>query len=74
MEAGHKLNGSLVRAGLVDEFLVYLAPKLIGQGRDMANFGPLSALSQAVPLVFHSTQMLGPDLRILARVTGRDTF
>jgi diaminohydroxyphosphoribosylaminopyrimidine deaminase/5-amino-6-(5-phosphoribosylamino)uracil reductase len=34
----------------------------------------LSALSQAVPLVFHSTQTLGPDLRILARVTGRDTF
>jgi len=74
VEAGHKLNGSLVRAGLVDEFLVYLAPKLIGQGRDMANFGPLSALSEALPLVFHSTQMVGPDLRILARVAGRDTF
>ena len=74
VEAGHKLNGSLVRTGLVDEFLVYLAPKLIGQGRDMANFGPLSALSEALPLVFHSTQLLGPDLRILARVAGRDTF
>jgi diaminohydroxyphosphoribosylaminopyrimidine deaminase/5-amino-6-(5-phosphoribosylamino)uracil reductase len=74
VEAGHKLNGSLVRTGLVDEFLVYLAPKLIGQGRDMANFGPLSALSEALPLVFHSTQMVGPDLRILARVAGRDTF
>lgn len=74
VEAGHKLNGSLVRLGLVDEFLVYLAPKLIGQGRDMANFGPLSALSQALPLVFQSTQLLGPDLRILARVAGRDDF
>jgi diaminohydroxyphosphoribosylaminopyrimidine deaminase/5-amino-6-(5-phosphoribosylamino)uracil reductase len=74
VEAGHKLNGSLVRLGLVDEFLVYLAPKLIGQGRDMANFGPLSALSQALPLVFQSTQLLGPDLRILARVAGRDAF
>jgi diaminohydroxyphosphoribosylaminopyrimidine deaminase/5-amino-6-(5-phosphoribosylamino)uracil reductase len=60
--------------GLVDEFLIYLAPKLIGQGRDMANFGPLSALSQALPLVFQSTQLLGPDLRILARVSGRDAF
>ena len=74
VEAGHKLNGSLVRTGLVDEFLVYLAPKLIGQGWDMANFGPLSALSQAIPLVFHSTQMVGPDLRILARVAGHETF
>jgi diaminohydroxyphosphoribosylaminopyrimidine deaminase/5-amino-6-(5-phosphoribosylamino)uracil reductase len=74
VEAGHKLNGSLIRAGLVDEFLVYLAPKLLGQGADMASFGPLTALSQAVALEFKSTQMLGPDLRILARVQGRDLF
>ena len=74
VEAGHKLNGSLVRTGLVDEFLVYLAPKLIGQGRDMASFGPLSALSQALPMVFQSAQLVGSDLRILARVAGHDTF
>ncbi|WP_342617904.1 bifunctional diaminohydroxyphosphoribosylaminopyrimidine deaminase/5-amino-6-(5-phosphoribosylamino)uracil reductase RibD [Rhodoferax sp. GW822-FHT02A01] len=74
VEAGHKLNGSLVREGLIDEFLVYLAPKLMGQGADMAQFGPLSELSQALPLTFLSTAMVGPDLRILARVTGRDNF
>jgi diaminohydroxyphosphoribosylaminopyrimidine deaminase/5-amino-6-(5-phosphoribosylamino)uracil reductase len=74
VEAGHKLNGSLVREGLVDEFLVYLAPKLMGQGADMAHFGPLTELSQALPLTFQSTAMVGPDLRILARVTGRDAF
>jgi diaminohydroxyphosphoribosylaminopyrimidine deaminase/5-amino-6-(5-phosphoribosylamino)uracil reductase len=74
VEAGHKLNGSLIRAGLVDEFLVYLAPKLLGQGADMANFGPLTELSQALPLTFQSTTMVGSDLRILARVTGRDAF
>jgi len=74
VEAGHKLNGSLIREGLVDEFLVYLAPKLMGQGRDMASFGPLSELSQAIPLEFKSTNMLGPDLRIVARIPGRDQF
>ena len=74
VEAGHKLNGSLVREGLVDEFLVYLAPKLMGQGADMANFGPLTELAQAVPLTFQSSAMVGPDLRVLARVTGRDAF
>ena len=74
VEAGFKLNGSLVREGLVDEFLVYLAPKLMGQGRDMANFGPLTQLSQALPLEFKSTTMVGPDLRLLARVSGRDQF
>ncbi|OQW89523.1 MAG: riboflavin biosynthesis protein RibD [Rhodoferax ferrireducens] len=74
VEAGHRLNGALIEAGLVDEFLIYLAPKLLGQGRDMASFGPLTELSQAVPLVFQSTQMVGPDLRVLARVQGRDQF
>ncbi|MDO8442335.1 MAG: RibD family protein, partial [Polaromonas sp.] len=74
VEAGSKLNGSLIRAGLVDEFLVYLAPKLLGPGLGMASFGPLSELSQAIPLEFRSTEMLGPDLRIVARIPGRDQF
>jgi diaminohydroxyphosphoribosylaminopyrimidine deaminase/5-amino-6-(5-phosphoribosylamino)uracil reductase len=74
VEAGHKLNGSLIREGLVDEFLVYLAPKLIGQGAGMASLGPLIELSQAIPLQFRSTDRLGPDLRIVARVEGRDRF
>lgn len=74
VEAGNKLNGSLVREALVDEWLVYLAPKLMGQGRDMANFGPLTTLDQVVPLEFKSSTMLGPDLRIVARVSGRDRF
>ena len=74
VEAGEKLNGSFIREGLVDEFLVYLAPKLLGRGRDLASFGPLTALSQAVALEFKSTELLGPDLRILARVAGRDSF
>ncbi len=74
VEAGHRLNGSLIREGLVDEFLVYLAPMLIGQGRDMASFGPLADLASSVPLAYKSTDRLGQDLRILARIPGRDRF
>ena len=74
VEAGHKLNGSLLRAGLVDELLVYLAPKLIGQGRGVANFGPIESLADALSLEFHSTQMIGSDLRVLARLSGRANF
>ncbi len=74
VESGYKLNGSLVREGLVDEFLVYLAPKLMGQGAGLADFGPLTELAQALQLEFKSTEMVGPDLRILARVAGRDHF
>ncbi|MFZ3142282.1 bifunctional diaminohydroxyphosphoribosylaminopyrimidine deaminase/5-amino-6-(5-phosphoribosylamino)uracil reductase RibD [Polaromonas sp.] len=74
VEAGSKLNGSLIRAGLVDEFLVYLAPKLLGPGQGMATFGPLQSLADAVELQFQSTDRVGADLRIIARVAGRDQF
>ena len=74
VEAGHKLNGSLLRAGLVDELLVYLAPKLLGPGRAMASLAPLERLSDALALEFSSVQMVGPDLRILASIPGRDRF
>jgi diaminohydroxyphosphoribosylaminopyrimidine deaminase/5-amino-6-(5-phosphoribosylamino)uracil reductase len=74
VEAGQGLNGSLLHENLVDELVVYLAPKLIGQGQGMANFGPLSELSNAIPLNFRSTAGVGPDLRIVARVHGRDAF
>lgn len=74
VEAGSRLNGALISAGLADEFLVYLAPKLLGPGRGMASFGPLQALSEAVELQFQSTEQVGPDLRIIARAAGRDQF
>jgi diaminohydroxyphosphoribosylaminopyrimidine deaminase/5-amino-6-(5-phosphoribosylamino)uracil reductase len=68
VEAGHKLNGSLLRAGLVDELLVYMAPLLIGEGRGMSQLGPLSNLQEALALDFHEVTQIGPDVRILARV------
>ena len=74
VEAGYKLNGSFIRAGLIDEFLVYLAPKLLGNGQGMANFGPLQSLSDAAQLQFMSTEMVGSDLRLRARIAGRDQF
>lgn len=74
VEAGERLNGALLAAGLVDELLVYLGPKLIGQGRGMADFGPLTDLAHAVSLTFKSAETLGPDLRIVARIAGRDEF
>ncbi|HEU4457537.1 MAG TPA: bifunctional diaminohydroxyphosphoribosylaminopyrimidine deaminase/5-amino-6-(5-phosphoribosylamino)uracil reductase RibD [Methylibium sp.] len=67
VEAGHKLNGSFVREGLVDEYLIYLAPKLIGAGREMARFGPLARLADAVALDFHAVDRIAADLRVLAR-------
>jgi diaminohydroxyphosphoribosylaminopyrimidine deaminase/5-amino-6-(5-phosphoribosylamino)uracil reductase len=67
VEAGGQLNGSLVREGLVDEYLIYLAPKLLGSGLDMAAFGPLASLAHAPQLRFHDIERVGCDVRILAR-------
>ena len=74
VEAGHRLNGALVRERLVDELLLYLAPRLLGPGRGMADMGPLDALAQGLPLQFQGVERVGPDLRVLARVAGRDAF
>jgi len=75
LEAGHKLNGSFIREGLVDELLLYLAPLLLGSGgHGMAGFGPLQKLDDGIKLAFHSIDPVGEDLRIVARVRGHDAF
>jgi diaminohydroxyphosphoribosylaminopyrimidine deaminase/5-amino-6-(5-phosphoribosylamino)uracil reductase len=67
IEAGAKLNASLIADGCVDELLLYLAPSLIGDARDMFALPALPALDQQIKLKFHDVQRIGPDLRILAR-------
>jgi diaminohydroxyphosphoribosylaminopyrimidine deaminase/5-amino-6-(5-phosphoribosylamino)uracil reductase len=67
VEAGHKLNGSFVREGLVDEYLVYVAPKLLGEGRGLAAFGPLARLADAPVLRFIGVTPIGEDIRLVAR-------
>jgi diaminohydroxyphosphoribosylaminopyrimidine deaminase/5-amino-6-(5-phosphoribosylamino)uracil reductase len=67
VEAGSKLNASLVREGCVDELLVYLAPSLIGPGQGMFALPALAHLKDKFALRFHGVQQVGPDLRILAR-------
>jgi diaminohydroxyphosphoribosylaminopyrimidine deaminase/5-amino-6-(5-phosphoribosylamino)uracil reductase len=70
VEAGARLVGALVDAGLVDEFLVYLAPSVIGDpARGMAErAAPLAALDARTRLAFRSIEPIGDDLRIVARV------
>jgi diaminohydroxyphosphoribosylaminopyrimidine deaminase / 5-amino-6-(5-phosphoribosylamino)uracil reductase len=74
VEAGFKLNGSLLKAGVVDELLLYTAPKLLGPGMGIANTPALAQLGDAVQLDFKSADLVGEDLRIVARLRGRDKF
>jgi diaminohydroxyphosphoribosylaminopyrimidine deaminase / 5-amino-6-(5-phosphoribosylamino)uracil reductase len=70
IEAGFKLNGSLLAAGVVDELLVYLAPLLIGQGLGMANLGSFETLSQALKLDIQNVTPIGDDIRLIAHIKG----
>jgi len=70
VEAGAKLNGALLAAGLVDELVVYLAPCLLGDpARGMfALASPLTQLTARVPLAIREQKRIGDDWRIVARV------
>ena len=76
VEAGEKLNGSLLREGVVDEVLLYLAPRLLGRGRGLAAFAsePLASLEADVPLTFLEARPIGPDLRVRAVTAAGASF
>jgi diaminohydroxyphosphoribosylaminopyrimidine deaminase/5-amino-6-(5-phosphoribosylamino)uracil reductase len=69
VEAGSILNGALLRAGLVDELILYLAPQLLGDAaRGMASLGELTRLDQRVELQWLDVRQVGNDLRIVVKV------
>jgi diaminohydroxyphosphoribosylaminopyrimidine deaminase/5-amino-6-(5-phosphoribosylamino)uracil reductase len=69
VEAGSTLNGALLRAGLVDELLLYIAPQLLGDAaRGMAQLGELTALDQRIELDWQDVRQVGRDLRIVVKV------
>jgi len=70
IEAGHKLNGSLLQAGLIDELLVYVAPLLTGPGQGMAALPMLTDLAGAQAWRYVQTEPIGADLRLLLRRSG----
>ena len=68
VEAGFRLNGSLVREGCVDEFLVYLNPSFLGDGaQGMLDLPPFDSLDKRPRLALRSVERVGDDLRILGR-------
>jgi diaminohydroxyphosphoribosylaminopyrimidine deaminase/5-amino-6-(5-phosphoribosylamino)uracil reductase len=74
VEAGAELNGALLRAGLIDELLVYIAPKLLGSdARGMFDLGELTSLEQCPQLAIIDTVSIGGDLRLRARPVAAST-
>lgn len=68
VEAGFRLNGSMVREGCVDEFLIYLNPSFLGDGaQGMLDLPALSNLQERISLRILSLERVGEDLRLVAR-------
>jgi len=74
VEAGATLSGALLRAGLVDELLVYLAPLLLGgDARPLLAGLGIDTMAQRVPLRLLETRQIGEDLRLLLQPAAEDT-
>ncbi|MFI8417650.1 bifunctional diaminohydroxyphosphoribosylaminopyrimidine deaminase/5-amino-6-(5-phosphoribosylamino)uracil reductase RibD [Serratia sp. NPDC078593] len=68
VEAGARLAGALLQAGLVDELILYIAPKLLGDNaRGLCHLPGLEQLVDAPEFVFSDVRQIGPDLRLLLR-------
>ena len=64
IEAGFKLNGSMLRENCVDELLLYYAPFFMGEGIGMANTPTLSALDAPKDWKVIDHRLFDPDLRL----------
>ena len=68
VEAGARLTGPMVAAGLVDELLIYLAPKLLGRdAREMFSFNEPAQLADAMQFDLHDVSRIGDDIRVMMR-------
>ena len=67
VEAGARLTGAFLAAGLVDELVLYVAPSLLGvQAQPLAQLTSPARLADRLQFEFKSTLRIGPDLRIVA--------
>jgi diaminohydroxyphosphoribosylaminopyrimidine deaminase/5-amino-6-(5-phosphoribosylamino)uracil reductase len=70
VEAGAGLNGALLKAGLIDELIIYMAPRLLGDSaRGMFSVPAIESLAAGWTLTLDDVRRLGPDLRVTARVS-----
>lgn len=67
VEAGAHLTGAFLEGGLVDELLVYVAPKLLGPGLPLAGLGERVEIAGALEFRLREVMQLGPDLRLQLR-------
>ncbi|MDO9074154.1 MAG: bifunctional diaminohydroxyphosphoribosylaminopyrimidine deaminase/5-amino-6-(5-phosphoribosylamino)uracil reductase RibD [Rubrivivax sp.] len=70
VEAGARLSGAFVDAGLCDELLLYLAPTLLGDGSGIAALTSPRSLAAAYRLQWTECSRVGADLRLRLRAAA----
>ena len=70
LEGGPVLAGAFLRAGLVDEIVAYLAPRLLGAGPAALADAGVSTIAGAIDLEITDVTRIGPDLRVTAIPKG----
>ena len=74
VEAGATLCGALLHADLVDEFVLYYAPHLMGSHeRGMFLLPPLTRMADRIDLEVTDKRSFGKDWRLIARVVNRES-
>ena len=68
LEAGQGLNGAFLSAGLIDEFIFYYAPKLMGaDAKGMFAISELTEMQHATDLQIFDVRQIGQDIRVRAK-------
>jgi diaminohydroxyphosphoribosylaminopyrimidine deaminase/5-amino-6-(5-phosphoribosylamino)uracil reductase len=70
IEAGATLAGAALRAGLVDELIVYMAPTLMGSAARPLLDLPFASMDEKLGLQISDITAVGSDWRITASVGG----
>ena len=70
VESGAQLSGAFIEQNLVNELILYQAPKLMGgEGKNLVEMPSISRLSQAKALTISDIRMVGGDIRITSQLT-----
>ena len=69
IEAGSRLAGAFIKQKLVDRFILYMAPKLMGsRSQGLCELPVFKVMEQAINLSWQDLRMVGDDLRVIATI------
>ena len=68
VEAGPTLSTAFIKAGLVDELIVYIAPKLLGSdARSLLNIAGIESMSDSLNFVITDLRQIDRDIRVVLK-------